>query len=223
MWAVGLTICRLYVLYCFQSFCRRYRISIGDVFGTLFGPPRLQRQLQRRLAAPAAENARRGLRRRVAGREWRIVSGRVSKPARQLGILGVSNGAGFGAALSIVLFGVGLYTYVFSFAFAIIAVLLSYLSGRIYGSTPNIMLILGGVVVSSFFGALTSIMKFVADTYSQLPAITFWLMGSFANVSYTHFVALIPMTVGSRLFSFCAGKSTCCQWETKRRRHWAPT
>ena len=80
--------------------------------------------------------------------------------------------------------------------FAVAAVLLSYLSGRIYGSTPSVMLILGGVVVSAFFGAMTSIMKFVADAYSQLPAITFWLMGSFANVNYTHFIALIPMTMG---------------------------
>jgi iron complex transport system permease protein len=104
------------------------------------------------------------------------------------------------------IFGAGIYTYVFSFAFALLAVLLSYLAGRIYGTTPNVTLILGGVIVSSFFGAMTSIMKYVADTYSQLPAITFWLMGSFASINYTHFIALIPMTAGILIIFLCRWK-----------------
>ena len=127
-------------------------------------------------------------------------------PLVNSGLLGVSNGAGFGAAFAIVYFGAGIYTYVFSFAFALLAVLLSYLAGRIYGTTPNVTLILGGVIVSSFFGAMTSIMKYVADTYSQLPAITFWLMGSFASINYTHFIALIPMTAGILVIFLCRWK-----------------
>lgn len=117
-------------------------------------------------------------------------------PLVNSGILGVSNGAGFGASLAIMLFGLGFNTYIFSFIFGAVAVILSYFAGRIYKSTPTVTLILGGVVVSSFFASLTSIIKFVADPYTQLPAITFWLMGSLASISYKQFVAIIPMVVG---------------------------
>lgn len=117
-------------------------------------------------------------------------------PLVNSGILGVSNGAGFGAALSIVVFGGGYYSYPLAFFFGMIAVLLSYFSGRIYGSTPTTTLILGGVVVSSFFSALTSILKFIADPYTQLPTITFWFMGSLASIGYKQFIAFIPMIIG---------------------------
>jgi len=117
-------------------------------------------------------------------------------PLVNSGILGVSNGAGFGASLAILLFGISFNTYIFSFILGAVAVILSYFAGRIYKSTPTVTLILGGVVVSSFFASLTSIIKFMADPYTQLPAITFWLMGSLASISYKHFVAIIPMVVG---------------------------
>ena len=117
-------------------------------------------------------------------------------PLVNSGILGVSNGAGFGAALAIVLFGGGYYSYLFAFAGGLLAVVASYFSGRIYGAAPTVTLILGGVVVSSFFSALTSILKYLADPYSQLPAITFWFMGSLSSISYPQFIAFIPMTIG---------------------------
>jgi len=117
-------------------------------------------------------------------------------PLVNSGVLGVSNGAGFGAALAIVAFGGGLYIYSSAFFFAVLAVMLAYFAGRIYGSAPAVTLILGGVVVSGFFTALTSILRYVADPYSQLPAITFWFMGSLASVDYRQFFALIPMTAG---------------------------
>jgi len=117
-------------------------------------------------------------------------------PLVNSGILGVSNGAGFGAALAIVAFGGGIYIYGFAFLFAILAVVLAYLAGRIYDSAPNVTLVLGGVVISSFFTALTSILRYIADPYSQLPSITFWFMGSLASSSYQQFVALIPIVAG---------------------------
>ena len=117
-------------------------------------------------------------------------------PLVNSGILGVSNGASFGAALAIVIFGGGMYLYGFAFAFAVLAVVLAYFSGRIYGSTPTVTLILGGVIISSFFGAMTSILKYMADPYTQLPAITYWLMGSLASADYGQFIAIIPMVIG---------------------------
>lgn len=112
-------------------------------------------------------------------------------------LLGVSNGAGFGAALAIIMFGaVGGYTYVFAFVFGSLAVALSYWIARIYKTVPTVMLILGGVIVSSIFSALITLLKYMADVQNELPAIVYWLMGSVASVSYKNFWALIPIAAG---------------------------
>lgn len=112
-------------------------------------------------------------------------------------ILGVSSGAGFGAALAILLFNSTSYIYGFAFLFGAIAVLLSYSIGKVYNTTPTIMLVLGGVIVSSVFSALISFAKYIADPYNQLPTIVFWLMGSLASPTYHDiFVAGIPMVIG---------------------------
>ena len=112
------------------------------------------------------------------------------------GLLGVSNGAGFGAALAIIVFGSGFMVYPIAFVFGLLAVVLSIWIARVYRQTPTIMLILGGVIVSSVFSALLSLMKYVADTDSQLPTIVFWLMGSLSSVGWEQFWACIPMALG---------------------------
>jgi iron complex transport system permease protein len=117
-------------------------------------------------------------------------------PLVNSGLLGVDHGAGFGAALAIVAFAGGWSIYPSAFTFGVLAVCLSYGIGRIYRTTPVIMLILGGVIVSSVFSALISLLKFVADPDTQLPSIVYWLMGSLSSVEYASFWALIPMTLG---------------------------
>ncbi len=118
-------------------------------------------------------------------------------PLVNSGILGVSSGAGFGAALAIILFNAIAPTYIFAFTFGILAVILSYLIARVYNATPTIMLVLGGVIVSSVFSALISLTKYVADPMDQLPAIVFWLMGSLASARYQDIaIAGIPMLIG---------------------------
>ena len=118
-------------------------------------------------------------------------------PLVSSGMLGVSNGAGFGAALSIVLFGNAFWAPPFAFAFAILAVILSYLVGKVGGGSPTITLLLGGTIIQSIFSSLISLLKFVADTDSQLPAITFWLMGSLASTKNSDILLSgIPMVLG---------------------------
>lgn len=117
-------------------------------------------------------------------------------PLVNSGLLGVSNGAGFGAALAIVLFGTASYTYLFAFAFGAAAVLLSYWIARIYRTVPTVMLILGGIIVSSIFSALITLLKYMADVQNELPAIVYWLMGSVSSVTYKEFWALIPISGG---------------------------
>jgi len=123
--------------------------------------------------------------------------GLFRNPLVSSGILGVSSGASFGAALAIILYGQNYMVYFFAFGFALLAVTLSFFIGQVYRSTPTIMLVLGGVVVSSIFSALVSFAKFIADPYNKLPAITFWLMGSLANSRYRDiFVSIIPILIG---------------------------
>lgn len=207
IWYISLFALPLLLIF-LSLFLGRYAMTIGDTLGALFNPSAAtpgrysvvwQLRLPRTLAAAFV-----GASLAVSGAAFQGV---FRNPLVNSGILGVSNGAGFGAALAIVLFGAGTpLVFAVSFLFAVLAVVLSYLSGRIYGTTPNVTLILGGVIVSSFFGALTSIMKFLADAYSQLPAITFWLMGSFASVNYTHLIALVPMTAGMLVIFICRWK-----------------
>jgi len=123
--------------------------------------------------------------------------GLFRNPLVSSGILGVSSGAGFGAALAIILFDSTLMVYLFAFAFGTLAVFLSYLIGRVYNTTPTIMLVLGGTIISSIFSALISFMKYIADPYEELPAITFWLMGSLASARYHDLLyGGIPMLLG---------------------------
>jgi iron complex transport system permease protein len=124
--------------------------------------------------------------------------GLFRNPLVSSGVLGVSAGAGFGASLAIILFGSDtFYVYVFAFFFGILAVVFSYVIGTNYTSTPTIMLVLGGVVVSSIFSSLVSLLKYIADPYEQLPSIVFWLMGSMASARYKDIaISAIPIWVG---------------------------
>lgn len=124
--------------------------------------------------------------------------GLFHNPLVNSGMLGVSSGCGFGAALAILLFSRSSpYVYIFALLFGGLAVLLSYTIGRIYNTTPTIMLVLGGVVVSSIFSSLISFIKYMADPFNQLPAITFWLMGSFASASRQDiYIGVPPMLLG---------------------------
>ena len=99
--------------------------------------------------------------------------------------LGTANGASFGAALGILmgLNATGIQTL--ALIFGIMAVFLVFVvTKRSNGQSRSlIMIILAGMVVSSMFQALVSLTKFVADPQDQLPAITFWLMGSFSSTT----------------------------------------
>lgn len=118
-------------------------------------------------------------------------------PLVSSGMLGVSAGAGFGAALSILLFSTTAMAPAFSFSFGVLAVILSYLTGKISGGSPTVTLILGGTIIQSIFSALLSLLKYVADTDTQLPAITFWLMGSLASTKTSDFLfSGLPMIIG---------------------------
>lgn len=93
-------------------------------------------------------------------------------------ILGVLSGAGFGAALGMIL-GVGIVPMqMLTFVMGIAAVVIAFMLSLISRAQPLLMLILGGVISSAIFGALLSVLKYFADPYDTLPNIVYFLMGS---------------------------------------------
>lgn len=95
------------------------------------------------------------------------------------GILGVLAGASFGAALGMLLSEQWYVVQALAFLFGFVAVGVAVLiGGMVSNSRSTIMLVLGGVISGSLFTALLSVIKYVADPYSTLPAIVYWLMGS---------------------------------------------
>ncbi|WP_291460068.1 iron ABC transporter permease [Desulfobacula sp.] len=108
-------------------------------------------------------------------------------------ILGVASGAGFGAALAILLFDNLLLIHLISFLFGLMAVGMTYALSRVYKITPILMLVLSGIVVGSLFSALTSFLKYIADPMNKMPAIVFWLLGSLNHVSSRDLLITVPV------------------------------
>lgn len=112
-------------------------------------------------------------------------------------ILGASSGAAFGAALAILL-GAGSSMVIFSaFAASLFTVFLVIFIGERAKGTRVLGLILSGIMVSSLMSSGTSFVKLVADPTDQLPAITYWLMGSLNGTQPKDVLfALFPMALG---------------------------
>lgn len=121
--------------------------------------------------------------------------GMFQNPLVSPDILGVTAGAGFGAALGILVFGNAVAIQASALTFGVLAVALAYVISRVYRSTPTLMLVLSGVVVGSIFSALISLAKYVADPYEKLPAIVFWLMGSLGSASVGDVITAGPPIV----------------------------
>ncbi len=112
-------------------------------------------------------------------------------------ILGVSAGAGFGAALAILLNANQVTIEISAFCFALLAVGISFLVSRVVKGNAVLSLVLAGMAIASLFSAFLSLVKYAADPTNQLPAITYWLMGSLASVNNIQLLfTAIPMVTG---------------------------
>lgn len=115
------------------------------------------------------------------------------------GVLGTSNGAAFGACLALLL---GLPYYQISlmaFVFGILSMLLVMGLGSLLKTQKVLGLILCGILVSSLFSSGISLLKLTADPNNTLPAITYWLMGSFAGAKLREIPLLLPLVLGLTL------------------------
>ncbi|HVO15997.1 MAG TPA: iron ABC transporter permease, partial [Alphaproteobacteria bacterium] len=108
-------------------------------------------------------------------------------------ILGVAAGAGLGAVIGIFLSLPVALIQALAFAGGLAAVLVVYSIGNaMRGHDPILVLVLAGVAVGTLLGAGISLIKVLADPYNQLPAITFWLLGSLTAVTIGDVVAVVP-------------------------------
>lgn len=114
-------------------------------------------------------------------------------------ILGASSGASLGAVIGIY-FSLGIFgIQALAFAGGIVAVAAVYFIGaKLRSGDPVLVLVLTGVVIGALLGAGVGLMKYLADPYNQLPAMTFWLLGSLAGVAPPDLLPLIgPVAIGS--------------------------
>ena len=118
--------------------------------------------------------------------------GVFQNPMASPDILGASSGAAFGAALAILLgFSTAGITLI-SFFVSLLTVALVYLVAQRAQGKRVLNLVLAGMVISSLFNAATSYIKLVADPTNQLPAITYWLMGSLSGMRLDKVVHILP-------------------------------
>ena len=108
-------------------------------------------------------------------------------------LLGVSSGAALGAVLGIYLsLGVAAIQAL-AFAFGLLAVVVVYgIGAALRRHDPTLVLVLAGVVIGTLLGSCVALLKYLADPYNQLPAITFWLLGSLAAVTPADVFAVLP-------------------------------
>jgi len=125
--------------------------------------------------------------------------GLFRNPMVSPGILGVAAGAGFGAALGM-LFSFDIAgVQITAFCFGLLAVTITYLISAWMGKSGDslLVMVLAGIIISTLFSSFLSLIKYVADPNSTLPAITYWLMGSLASVRMSDvYGALLPILAG---------------------------
>lgn len=126
-----------------------------------------------------------------------VYQGLFRNPMVSPEVLGASSGAGFGAALGIIMAAGYFRITVYSFVFGLIAVTLTYTISARSKLNRTLSLVLAGIMIGSIFSSLISYIKLVADPLNDLPAITYWLMGSLASIRQRdiYFVS-IPMLLG---------------------------
>jgi iron complex transport system permease protein len=123
--------------------------------------------------------------------------GMFKNPLVSPDLLGASAGASLGACLAMLLGLPSFMVQLLAFAGGIVAVTGAVWLNKMVRYDPILGLVLGGILVSTLFQSGTSIIKLLADANDKLPAITFWLMGSFHGVDKRDlYLCVIPLILG---------------------------
>jgi iron complex transport system permease protein len=122
------------------------------------------------------------------------MQGSFSNPLAEPGIVGVSSGAALGAVAAIVTGATLLGTWTVTgaaFLGGLVVVLGVYWAARSGGRTEIVTLILTGIAVNAFVGALIGLLMFLS-TDAQLRSVTFWNLGSLAQATWPKVMAVAP-------------------------------
>ncbi|MEW5869590.1 MAG: iron ABC transporter permease [Chloroflexota bacterium] len=130
----------------------------------------------------------------AAGEVFQMLFG---NPLVEPGFLGVSQGAAFGAAFSIIFLGNTAWLVQSSATFfAFLGLGASYLlARRVRFGGWVLRLVLAGIAVSAMFSAGLGVLKYVADPLSQLPEITFWLLGGLYSITWARLKSILVVTL----------------------------
>ena len=124
-----------------------------------------------------------------------VYQGIFKNPLVSPDFLGVSSGACVGAAVAILLSMSSAFVQFFAFMGGIIAVALTLFIPRVMRSKSNIMLVLAGIIVGGAMSSILGFIKYIADPETQLAAITYWQLGSFAYVDNTAVLSILPLSI----------------------------
>ena len=109
--------------------------------------------------------------------------------------LGVASGASFGAALGILMGFDLIGIQIMGLLMGGLAVTLTWMAGSGKDRGGLSYIVLSGIMIGSLFSALVSLIKFAADEESQLPAITYWLMGGLDKANYKSLALGAPVII----------------------------
>jgi iron complex transport system permease protein len=183
----------------------RYPVSLGELVNVLFAkatghaptvPAAVQSVILDVRGPRVLAAALIGAALAVAGTAFQ---GLFRNPLVSPDILGASSGAALGAVLGIY-FSLGIIAIqAFAFAGGLAAVAAVYVIGSLVRARdPVLVLVLTGVVVGALLGAGVGLVKYLADPYNQLPAMTFWLLGSLSAANTADLLPLFgPVAIGA--------------------------
>ena len=126
-----------------------------------------------------------------------VYQGIFKNPLVSPDFLGVSSGACVGAAIAILLSLSAGLVQVFAFFGGILAVTLTLLIPKLLRSDSNIMLVLAGIIVGGAMSSILGFIKYIADPETQLAAITYWQLGSFAYVDNKAVLSVLPLSIAA--------------------------
>lgn len=124
-----------------------------------------------------------------------VYQGIFKNPLVSPDFLGVSSGACIGAAVAILLSLSSALIQVFAFVGGIVAVTLTVMIPKAMKSSSNIMLVLAGIIVSGAMSSILGFIKYIADPETELAAITYWQLGSFAYVDTPSLLSILPLSI----------------------------
>lgn len=189
---VGITLIIIFVL---ALTVGRYKISVVVFFKMLFGSEgyEIERSVVLNLRLPRTIIAAlTGTALSVSGLLYQeTFQNRLVSPD----LLGVSSGAGVGAALAIVIGASSVFVSFFAFVVGVFTVLATTFVAKSFKNKSSMALTLSGIIVGGFMGAVLSFIKYLADAETTLASITFWLMGSFEQSTMADVYVLLPIVI----------------------------